>query len=78
MSVILEGEALLNDASSLLIYRLAVAAVLAGGSIGAEAIAPAFLLSLFGSVVTGLALAWLTGRSRAASRTRRPPSSSSL
>jgi CPA1 family monovalent cation:H+ antiporter len=62
VSVILEGEALLNDASSLLIYRLAVAAVLAGGSIGAEAIAPAFLLSLFGSVITGLALAWLIGR----------------
>jgi monovalent cation/hydrogen antiporter len=61
VSVILEGEALLNDASSLLIYRLALAAVLAGGSIGAEAIAPAFLLSLFGSVVTGLALAWVTG-----------------
>jgi monovalent cation/hydrogen antiporter len=51
--VILEGEALLNDASALLIYRLAVAAVLAGGSIGAEAIAPAFLLSLVGSVVAG-------------------------
>jgi len=62
VSVILEGEALLNDASSLLIYRLAVAAVLAGGSIGAEAIAPAFLLSLFGSVITGFALAWLIGR----------------
>jgi NhaP-type Na+/H+ or K+/H+ antiporter len=61
VSVILEGEALLNDASALLIYRLAVAAVLAGGSIGAEAIAPAFLLSLFGSVIAGLALAWMTG-----------------
>lgn len=61
VSMILEGEALLNDASALLIYRLAVAAVLAGGSIGAEAIAPAFLLSLFGSVIAGLALAWVTG-----------------
>ncbi|MGC1408381.1 MAG: sodium:proton antiporter [Acetobacteraceae bacterium] len=60
--VILEGEALLNDASALLIYRLAVAAVLAGGSIGAEAIAPAFLLSLVGSVVAGPAFAWLVGR----------------
>ncbi len=62
VSVILEGEALLNDASSLLIYRLAVAAVLAGGNIGADAIAPAFLLSLVGSVVAGLALAWVVGR----------------
>src|SRR4051794_11149602 len=51
VSVILEGEALLNDASALLVYRLAVTTVLAGGSIGAEAIAPAFLLSLFGSVI---------------------------
>src|SRR3982750_4079791 len=39
ISVILEGEALLNDASALIIYRLAVTAVLAGGSIGAAAIA---------------------------------------
>lgn len=62
VAVILEGEALLNDASALLIYRLAIAAVLAGGSIGAEAIAPAFLLSLVGSTVAGPAFAWLVGR----------------
>jgi CPA1 family monovalent cation:H+ antiporter len=61
VSVILEGEALLNDASALLIYRLAVVAVLAGGTIAPAAIAPAFLLSLFGSVIAGLALAWVTG-----------------
>jgi CPA1 family monovalent cation:H+ antiporter len=60
--VILEGEALLNDASALLIYRLAVAAVLAGGNIGAEVVAPAFLLSLFGSVIAGLGLAWAIGQ----------------
>jgi monovalent cation/hydrogen antiporter len=61
VSVILEGEALLNDASALLIYRLAVAAVLAGGPVGTKVIAPAFLGSLFGSVIAGLALAWVTG-----------------
>jgi NhaP-type Na+/H+ or K+/H+ antiporter len=61
VSVILEGEALLNDASALIIYRLAVTAVLAGGSIGADAIAPTFLLSLFGSVIAGLSLAWVSG-----------------
>jgi CPA1 family monovalent cation:H+ antiporter len=61
VSVILEGEALLNDASALLIYRLAVTAVLAGGSVGTEVIAPAFLLSLFGSVIAGLVFAWVTG-----------------
>ena len=64
VSVILEGEALLNDASALLIYRLAVAAVLAGGNIGAEAIAPAFLLSLFGSVIAGWRLPGSSGSTR--------------
>jgi CPA1 family monovalent cation:H+ antiporter len=55
---ILEGESLLNDASALLIYRLAVGAVAADGfSVGA--VAPAFLLQVAGSVVGGLALGWL-------------------
>ena len=55
---ILEGESLLNDASALLIYRLAVGAVAAGGfSIGA--VAPAFLVAVAGSVVVGPALGLL-------------------
>ena len=55
---ILEGESLLNDASALLIYRLAVGAVAANGfSIGA--VAPAFLFAVVGSVVVGPALGWL-------------------
>lgn len=62
VSTILEGEALLNDASALLIYRLAVTAVATGGGIGAQVIAPAFLLSLAGSMVAGFALAWVVGR----------------
>ena len=54
---ILEGESLLNDASALLIYRLAVGAVAAHGfSIGA--VAPTFLLAVVGSLVVGPALAW--------------------
>jgi CPA1 family monovalent cation:H+ antiporter len=61
IAVILEGEALLNDASSLLIYRVAVAAVLAGGSISAEVVAPVFLLSLVGSIIIGPTLAWMVG-----------------
>jgi CPA1 family monovalent cation:H+ antiporter len=61
VSVILEGEALLNDASALLTYRLAVGVVLAGGTLDAAAIAPAFLLSLLGSVIAGFAFAWATG-----------------
>src|SRR4051794_31199703 len=43
MRVILESESLLNDASALLIYRLAVSAVAAGGFSLADA-APAFAL----------------------------------
>jgi monovalent cation/hydrogen antiporter len=55
---ILEGESLLNDASALLIYRLAVGAVAADGfSLGS--VAPTFLLAVAGSVVVGPALAWL-------------------
>lgn len=58
---ILEGESLLNDASSLLIYRLAVGAAATGG-FDAGAIAPAFLLGVAGSIVAGPALGWLTLR----------------
>jgi Na+/H+ antiporter len=58
---ILEGESLLNDASALLIYRLAVGAVAANGfTIGA--VAPNFLFAVAGSVVVGPALGWLSLR----------------
>ena len=55
---ILEGESLLNDASALLIYRLAVGAV-AAGSFSLTAVAPAFLLAVAGSLVAGPALGWV-------------------
>ena len=56
---VLEGESLLNDASALLIYRLAVGSVAVGGfSIGS--VAPAFLIAVAGSVIVGPLLAWLT------------------
>jgi CPA1 family monovalent cation:H+ antiporter len=58
---ILEGESLLNDASALLIYRLAVGAV-AAGSFSLPAVVPTFLLGVFGSLVAGPALGWLTQR----------------
>ena len=55
---ILEGESLLNDATALLIYRLAIGAVAADGfSMGA--VAPAFLLAVAGSLVVGPALGWV-------------------
>ena len=55
---ILEGESLLNDASALLIYRLAVAAV-AANSFSIGDVAPAFLLAVAGSLIVGPALGWL-------------------
>lgn len=55
---ILEGESLLNDASALLIYRLAVGAVAAHG-FSVAAVAPTFLLAVAGSLVAGPALAWV-------------------
>lgn len=57
--VVLEGESLLNDASALIVYRLAVSATLAGGGVIAQTIAPVFLLSIVGSVIAGLLLAYL-------------------
>ena len=64
---ILSGESLLNDASALLIYRLAVGAVAVKAfSIGR--LTPTLLLVLVGSVLAGLAFArpvlWLTSRVR--------------
>ena len=56
---ILEGESLLNDASALLIYRLAVGAAASGGFSSAD-VAPMFLLAVAGSVVVGPALGWLS------------------
>lgn len=56
---ILEGESLLNDAGALLIYRLAVGAVLAGGAFSVRDVAPTFLLGVAGSIVAGPVLAWL-------------------
>ncbi len=56
---ILEGESLLNDATALLIFRLALGAV-AAGSFSADALGPAFLLGVAGSLVVGPALGWLS------------------
>ncbi len=53
--VILEGESLFNDASALLIYRLAVGATLTG-AISGWTVAPALLLVTVGSVVLALVM----------------------
>jgi len=63
--VILEGESLLNDASALFVYRLAVAAVVAGVPTPGD-LALNFVLVVPGSLVAGWVLAhallWLTTR----------------
>ena len=65
LMVILEGEGLLNDASALLIYRIAVGAAF-GAALSPWNALPLLLLNSVGSVVLGLVLArlylWLTGR----------------
>jgi len=56
--VILEGESLFNDASALLVYRLAVGAALTGFLAGWRVL-PMLLVVTLGSVALALALAWL-------------------
>jgi len=57
--VILEGESLFNDASALLVYRLAVGATLAG-SLSGWSVLPTLLLMTVGSVVLALVLSRIT------------------
>jgi CPA1 family monovalent cation:H+ antiporter len=59
--VILEGESLFNDASALLIYRLAVGAA-AAGSLAAAEVVPTLLVVTAGSIVLGVVLAPITLR----------------
>jgi monovalent cation/hydrogen antiporter len=56
---ILQGESLLNDASGLVAYRFALAAVTAGTFSAAEA-GIQFVVVVVGGLAVGLALAWLT------------------
>ena len=66
IAVALEGESLLNDASSLLVYRFSVRIVVASGNFHVWSAAPVFLASVLGSVIVGPLLAmaniWLTRR----------------
>jgi monovalent cation/hydrogen antiporter len=56
--VILQGESLFNDASALLVYRLAVAAATTG-AISPWTIAPMFLITCGGGIILGTVLARL-------------------
>ena len=54
--VVLQGESLFNDASALLVYRLAVTAAMSG-TVSGWKVAPMFLLTCGGGVVAGVLLA---------------------
>jgi CPA1 family monovalent cation:H+ antiporter len=58
---ILEGESLLNDASALVLVRVAVSA-LAGGAVGFWPVAGEVVLKAGGGVVIGFAFAWGTAK----------------
>lgn len=57
--VILEGESLFNDASALIIYRLAVGAAIGGAVIG-WGVVPMLLVVSAGSILLGLVLSRIT------------------
>lgn len=60
---ILEGESLVNDASALIAYRMAVAATMTGLFSLGEAVIK-FVLVSAGGVLVGLAVGWLAVRAR--------------
>jgi CPA1 family monovalent cation:H+ antiporter len=57
--VVLEGEGLANDATALVLYRFAVAAVVSG-SFSLPVAAGEFALIVVGEVIFGLAIGWLS------------------
>jgi Na+/H+ antiporter len=65
LMVVLQGESLFNDASALLIYRLAVTAAMTG-TLSGWSVVPLFLLTCGGGVLAGILLArlymWATRR----------------
>ena len=61
--VVLEGEGLANDATALILYRFAVAAV-ATGTFSLEKAGGAFALIVVGEILYGIAVGWLSLRLR--------------
>jgi monovalent cation/hydrogen antiporter len=60
---IVEGESLVNDGTGLVLYRVAVAAVLTG-SFSASETGGLFVVSAFGGIGVGLAVGWLVRQVR--------------
>jgi len=63
ITTLLEGEGLVNDATALVAYRIAVAAVVTGSFSPARA-ALQFLVTGVGGVAVGLGMGWLIGQVR--------------
>lgn len=61
MAHILEGESLLNDATGLVAFNFAIAAVLTGGFSPGEAVTKFFLMAT-GGILSGLIVVWITGK----------------
>jgi len=61
--VVLEGEGLANDATALVLYRFAVAAV-STGTFSLERASVTFVLIVVGEIIYGLAVGWLSLRLR--------------
>ncbi len=61
MAHILEGESLLNDASGLVAFNFAIAAVLTGSFSPGDAVVKFFLMA-FGGIFSGLVVVWVTGK----------------
>src|SRR5258708_31496676 len=61
--VILEGEGLANDATALILYRFAVAAV-GGGAFSLTHALGEFVVILVGELICGIAVGWLMLRLR--------------
>src|SRR6187402_791176 len=58
VTVLLEGESLVNDATGLVLYKFAVAAALTGAFSAGNAVANFFALAI-GGVAVGIAFGWL-------------------
>ena len=72
---VVEGESLINDATALVVYRFAVAAVLVGTFSLPEALLR-FLLNAAGGVAIGLAVGWVVANVRR--RIENPPVENSI
>ncbi len=63
LRIVLSGESLMNDATGLVAFKFALAALIAG-SFSAGAIVPQFLLVAVGGLIVGFAIAFAVGRGR--------------